>query len=193
MVGRPINELRVGDSAETVRLVSRAVIAEYVDAVNDLNPLHSDDEFAAKTSFGRPIAPGLWTAGLISGVIGGKLPGPGSLYVSQQLSFLKPVLMGDTITARVEVAEVIPERNRVRLKTICVNQRGEEVLSGEAWVKPPKTRIVYADHGAEPGIPLAHPWFWGAAAVQAWGAIARLTLEKWRGACGAHHTPGTEG
>lgn len=193
MIGRPISELQVGNRAEMVRLVTQVVIAEYVDAVHDCNPIHSDSTFAAKTSFGKLIAPGLWTAGLISGVIGGKLPGPGSLYVSQQLSFLKPVLMGDTITARVEVAEVIPERNRVRLKTICVNQRGEEVLSGEAWVKPPKTRIVYADPATEPQIPFDLPWFWGAAAVRAWGTMARSILQTWRGPCGARGASGTEG
>jgi len=64
------------------------------------------------------------------------LPGPGAIYLSQSLKFLKPVKAGDTITARVEVLEVIRERNRLRLQTTCTNQRGEEVLAGEAWVMP---------------------------------------------------------
>lgn len=143
MTGRPISELEVGAQAEVSRLVTRRVIADFVEAVGDENPIHSDEEFAAHTPFGRPIAPGIWTAGLISGVMGTQLPGPGCLYMSQQLSFLKPVLLGDTITAKVEVVEVIPEKNRVRLKTVAVNQHGEEVLTGEAWIKPPKTRVVY--------------------------------------------------
>jgi 3-hydroxybutyryl-CoA dehydratase len=119
-------------------VVTERDIAEFANSVGDDNPLHSDRAYAARTSFREPIAPGLWTAGLVSGVIGTRLPGPGSIYATQDLKFLKPVKVGDTITARVEVMEVLQARNRVRLKTTCVNQLGGEVLSGEAWVLPPK-------------------------------------------------------
>jgi len=89
-------------------------------------------------------------------VIGTLLPGPGSIYAAQDLRFLKPVKVGESITARVEVVELLPERNRVRLETICVNQRGERVLSGEAWVLPPKRPTPAA--GDEAGIgPQARP------------------------------------
>lgn len=144
MLGRPISELRVGERAETTRSVTRSILSEFVDAVGDVNPLHSDEAFAKQTPFGRPIAPGIWLAGLVSGVIGVQLPGPGSIYISQTLTFLKPVFIGDTITARVEISELVPDRNRVKLTTTCVNQHGEDVLTGEAWVKPPKARIAYA-------------------------------------------------
>src|SRR3989454_7772044 len=80
---------------------------------------------------------------IFSAVIGTQLPGPGAIYLSQSLKFVKPVKSGDRITARVEVIEVIRDRNRIRLQTVCVNQNGEEVLSGEAWVMPSKTRVVY--------------------------------------------------
>ncbi len=181
MTGRPISELKVGTRAEVSRLVTRRVIAEFVDAVGDENPIHSDAEFASHTPFGKPIAPGIWTAGLISGVMGTQLPGPGCLYMSQQLSFVKPVMLDDTITASVEVVEVIPEKNRVRLKTVAVNQRGEEVLTGEAWIKPPKTRVVYNGYATSHVPPVTPPWFWGAAALKAWSAMGRSILAKCSG------------
>lgn len=145
MIGRPIDELAVGDSAELSRLVTGLDIAAFVGAVGDYNPVHSDPAFAATTPFGGPIVPGIWTAGLVSAVIGTRLPGPGSIYVTQDLKFLRPVRAGDTITARVDVLEVVPTRNRIRLKTVCRNQLGDEVLVGEAWVLPPKGQVVYAD------------------------------------------------
>lgn len=145
MMGQTIDELRVGDAAELSRVVMERNIAEFADSVGDHNPVHSDPAYAARTPFGEPIAPGLWTAGLLSGVIGTRLPGPGSIYVSQDLRFLRPVKVGDTITARVEVVEIFRARNRVRLKTTCLNQDGQEVLSGEAWVLPPKLSISPAE------------------------------------------------
>ena len=182
MIGRPIIELSVGVHAEVSRVVTPRVVAEFVEAVGDENPLHSDEQFAATTRIGKPIAPGIWIAGLVSGVLGTQLPGPGSLYISQELSFLKPVFLGDTITARVEVAEVLTEKNRVKLKTLAINQRGEEVLAGEAWVKPPKTRIVYNERVGVSVLAVLQPWFWGAAALQAWSAMGRSILAKWRAA-----------
>ncbi len=182
MVGRPISELRVGEQAEASRSVTSSIVDEFVDAVGDHNPLHSDVEYARGTPFGKPIAPGIWTAGLISGVIGVQLPGPGSLYISQSLSFLKPVFIGDTITARVEIAELVPDRNRARLTTVCLNQDGQEVLRGEAWVKPPKSRIEYAtapatdsarsfDAIATPWAAVS-PWMWGLTAMKLWSDVA---------------------
>src|SRR5438034_3499963 len=111
-------------------------IAEFIDAVGDFNPIHSDPAYAAATSFGEPIAPGIFTAGLISAVIGTRLPGPGAIYLSQTLKFMKPVRAGDLIIAAVDVVQVMEDRNRVRLATSCVNQHGEIVLSGEAIVMP---------------------------------------------------------
>ena len=148
MIGRTIDELSEGDWAEVLRHVEAGHVAEFVEAVGDYNPIHSDAEYAASTPFKEPIAPGVFTAGLISAAIGTKLPGPGAVYLSQSLRFLKPVKLGDTITARVTVMEVIRERNRIRLATVCLNQRGDEVLTGEAWVMPSRESIVYPLRGS---------------------------------------------
>lgn len=145
MTGRTIEELAVGDTAELTRSVTAETIREFVDATGDDNPLHSDQAFAATTRFGQVIAPGILTGGVISAVIGTRLPGPGTVYLSQTFRFLRPVRIGDTITARVEVTEVLPERNRVALRTLCVNHAGEIVIEGEAWVMPSKVHIEYAE------------------------------------------------
>src|SRR5947207_9304644 len=128
MIGKTIADLTPGDHAELTRVVGMDDITSFVDAVGDYNPVHSDPAYAATTPFKEPIAPGIFTAGLVSAVIGTELPGPGAIYLSQSLKFVKPVKPGDTITARAEVIEVIADRNRIRLQTVCTNQRGEEVL-----------------------------------------------------------------
>jgi len=143
MIGLTIDTIEPGDSAQITRRVTDGDIAEFVDAVGDYNPVHSDREYAAATVFKEPIAPGIWTAGLISAVIGTRLPGPGAIYLSQDLKFLKPVKSGDSISARVEVIEVNREKNRIRLRTVCTNQRAEDVLTGEAVVMPSRTPVNY--------------------------------------------------
>jgi len=143
MIGLTIESIAVGDSAQITRGVSAADIAGFVDAVGDYNPVHADREYAAGTIFKEPIAPGIWTAGLVSAVIGTLLPGPGAIYVSQDLKFLKPVKFGDSVSARVEVVEVNREKNRIRLRTVCTNQCAEDVLTGEAVVMPSRTAINY--------------------------------------------------
>lgn len=143
MTGRTIEELAVGDCAQMTRTITVETVREFVDATGDDNPLHSDPVFAATTRFGQVIAPGILTGGLLSAVIGTQLPGPGAIYLSQSFRFLKPVFLGDAITARVDVAEVVRERNRMRLLTVCVNQAGEAVLEGEAWIMPSRVRIEY--------------------------------------------------
>ena len=144
MIGLTIDDIAVGDSAQITRRVSDGDIASFVDAVGDYNPVHSDRAYAAATVFKEPIAPGIWTAGLVSAVIGTRLPGPGAIYLSQDLKFLKPVKAGDSISARVEVIDVNREKNRIRLRTVCTNQRAEDVLTGEALVMPSRTPIDYA-------------------------------------------------
>ena len=176
MIGKTIAELAPGDHAEIVRRVGAGEIGSFVDAVGDHNPVHSDPRYAATTPFKEPIAPGIFTAGLISAGIGTRLPGPGAIYLSQTLKFTKPVMAGDTITARVEVLEVIRERNRMRLQTICTNQRGEEVLSGEAWVMPSPAHIVYEEReraATEPAFATfaLQPWRWATQAMSLWADL----------------------
>jgi acyl dehydratase len=168
MRGKTIDELVEGEQAELTRVVEPGDVAAFVDAVGDYNPLHSDADYAATTPFKVPIAPGIFTAGMISAVIGTTLPGPGAVYLSQDLRFLKPVRVGDTITARVEVVERLRDRNRIRLRTQCTNQLVQEVLVGEAWVMPSRQPILYEDR--RPG-----PAALGALAMQSWLAMARAT------------------
>lgn len=179
MIGKTIAELNPGDRAEITRVVEDGDIAAFVDAVGDYNPVHSDRAYAATTTFKQPIAPGIFTAGLISAVIGTQLPGPGAIYVSQSLKFVRPVKAGDRVTARVEVIEVIHERNRIRLHTVCVNQHGEEVLSGEAWVMPSRTRVIYEGRPVLASALTAlawSPWRWATQAVTLWGVMSLSML-----------------
>jgi len=179
MIGKTIADLNPGDRAELTRVVDQDDIAAFVDAVGDYNPVHSDPAYAAGTPFKVPIAPGIFTAGLISAVIGTQLPGPGAIYLSQSLKFVKPVKAGDTITARVEVIEVLRERNRIRLQTVCVNQHGEEVLSGEAWIMPSRTRVVYEGRPTSAAAIAAlalTPWTWAAQAMSLWSMLSLSML-----------------
>ena len=127
----------VGQSAEMTKIITEEDVFLFAGITGDRNPVHISKEFAAKSRFGERIAHGMLTAGLISAVIGMKLPGPGCLYVSQTLSFLAPVRIGDEVTARAEVVEVISEK-RLKLRTQCINQRKEVVLEGEAIIVPPR-------------------------------------------------------
>lgn len=136
MSGLTIDELKVGDSAEMSKTVSETDIYLFAGITGDFNPAHVDEEYARKTFFGTRIAHGLLTAGFISAVMGCRLPGPGAVYMRQELSFIGPVRIGDTITARVEVLEVDRAKGRARLLTTCDNQEGKRVLTGEALVSP---------------------------------------------------------
>jgi 3-hydroxybutyryl-CoA dehydratase len=131
------DELAVGMSAEHAKTVTEADVVLFAGITGDFNPVHVDAEAAAQSVFGGRIAHGMLSAGLVSAAIAMKLPGAGSIYVAQTLRFTKPVRIGDTVTARVEVAELLPKR-RVRLLTVCRNQQGETVLDGEATVMLPK-------------------------------------------------------
>ncbi len=179
MIGITIDAIAVGDSAQITRRVTDGDIAAFVDAVGDHNPVHADREYAASTVFKEPIAPGIWTAGLVSAVIGTRLPGPGAIYLSQDLKFLKPVKAGDSISARVEVLEVNRERNRIRLRTVCTNQRAEDVLTGEAVVMPSRTPVQYT-RAAESMNAMAlwtlQPLAWMAQGAAIWGMLGLSAL-----------------
>jgi 3-hydroxybutyryl-CoA dehydratase len=130
--------MSVGDVHTSEHPVTDAMIRSFAAATGDHNPLHLDEDFAATTMFGRRIAHGMLTAGILSGVLGTEFPGTGTIYLSQSLQFRRPVFIGDVITVRLEVLETVPEKNRVRLGTTCTNQDGKDVLVGEAVVMPPK-------------------------------------------------------
>ncbi|MCB2184791.1 MAG: MaoC family dehydratase [Deltaproteobacteria bacterium] len=138
MLGKPVGELRVGEAAEIAKTISEADIYLFAGVTLDTNPAHLNEEYARTTIFKTRIAHGMLTAGLVSAVIGTRLPGPGTIYLEQDLRFLAPVRIGDTVTARVEVAELDPAKNRVVLLTTACNQEGRQVLEGRALVMPPR-------------------------------------------------------
>ena len=138
MKGIPISEMKVGDSASFTKTVSEHDVYTYAGVSGDFNPAHVNEVEAQKGMFGKRIAHGMLSAGFISTVLGTQLPGPGTIYMGQELRFTKPVFFGDTITATVTVAELIPEKNRAILDTVCTNQNGDVVIKGKATVMPPK-------------------------------------------------------
>jgi len=138
MIGKTIDEMKVGDVAELAKTISESDIYLYAGITGDFNPAHINEAYAAKTFFKTRIAHGMLLGGFISAILGSKLPGPGTIYIKQELNFLAPVRIGDTITARAEIVEMIAEKNRVRFKTTCVNQDGTLIVDGEALVSPPK-------------------------------------------------------
>ncbi|WP_288221718.1 MaoC family dehydratase [uncultured Clostridium sp.] len=138
MKGRTIKEINIGDKSSYSRTVSEADVTLFGGVSGDLNPAHFNEEYSKETMFKGRIAHGMLSASYISTVLGMNLPGPGTIYLSQDLKFTSPVKFGDTITATVEVIEKIEEKNRIILETICVNQRGEVVVKGKAMVMPPK-------------------------------------------------------
>ncbi|MDR1831799.1 MAG: MaoC family dehydratase [Fusobacteriaceae bacterium] len=128
------NELHVGQKASVTKTITETDVILYAGVSLDVNPAHMDESYASSTFFKRRIAHGMLSAGLISAVLGTKLPGEGTVYLSQELDFTAPVYFGDTITAKAEVTELIPEKKRVILSTVCTNQDGREVIKGRATV-----------------------------------------------------------
>lgn len=132
-----IKELKIGDSATTTKTIAECDVYMFAGITGDFNPAHIDEISASKTMFKGRIAHGMLSAGLISAVIGMKLPGPGTIYMGQDLRFLKPIHIGDTITAQCTVSKIIEEKNRVELDTVCRNQNDEVVTTGVATVLAP--------------------------------------------------------
>jgi len=128
----------IGDSAEITKTIEQSDIDAFARVTGDHNPVHVDEEFAKTTRFGRRIAHGMLTASLISAVLANKLPGEGSVYLGQTLQFVAPVFSGDEVTARVTVKEIREDKPVVKLETICLNQRDEVVIRGEATVLLPR-------------------------------------------------------
>ncbi len=122
----------IGECARISKEITQDDITLFAKITGDYNPVHFDPVFAAKTRFKERIAHGILSAGLISAVLGTKLPGPGCIYLSQCLKFVRPVRIGDTLTAEAEVADWNPAKKIVRLNTRCFNQKGENVVGGEA-------------------------------------------------------------
>jgi 3-hydroxybutyryl-CoA dehydratase len=129
-------DLSIGMTETLKKIINSSDVVGFAEVTGDRNPIHLSEHFAAKTPFGTRIAHGLYTASLISAVLGTRLPGPGAVYISQTLNFRAPVKIGDTVDVNVTVAELIPEKHRARLACHCTVE-GEVVLDGEALVKVP--------------------------------------------------------
>jgi 3-hydroxybutyryl-CoA dehydratase len=138
MIGKTIDQIVLGDTAQFSKTVSESDVYQYAGVTGDFNPAHVNEEYARQTFFKTRIAHGMLSAGFISTILGTILPGPGTIYLRQELEFTAPVKIGDTITARVEVKELDPGKNRVVMETTCLNQDGVKVLGGRAVVSPPK-------------------------------------------------------
>lgn len=131
-------EFQVGQKAAVKTVISDEAVKDFARISGDNNPLHLSDSYAAGTRFGKRIAHGILVGGQISRVIGTILPGEGTIYLSQSLHFKKPVYVGDTVTAEVEITAMDTEKPRMKLKTTVFNENGECVLDGEAVVIPPR-------------------------------------------------------
>ena len=129
-------DIQLGQSEGYSKEVKSSDVVGFAEISGDRNPIHLSEHFAARTPFGGRIAHGLYTASLISAVIGTRLPGPGAIYISQTLRFLAPVRIGDTVVARVEVIELVEKGRRAMLACSC-SVGATKVLEGEAVVKIP--------------------------------------------------------
>jgi 3-hydroxybutyryl-CoA dehydratase len=138
MKGYTVNELKVGQSAAFTKTVTETDVYLFAGVTGDINPAHVNEEYAKTTMFKTRIAHGMLGAGFISAVLGMQLPGPGTIYVKQDLKFKAPVRIGDTVTAEATVKEIDAAKNRVIMTTVVKNQEGTVVIEGEALMMPPK-------------------------------------------------------
>ncbi len=142
MDSRPLATLSIGDAAEFRKTVSETDVYLFAGVTGDFNPLHVDEEYAKTTPFGSRVAHGPLTFALCAGLLGTELPGLGTVAVSNQIDYLAPVFIGDTIRVRVEVAALDTERNRATMAVTWTNQKGVEVAAGSMVVKPPREVVT---------------------------------------------------
>lgn len=138
MNGLSINQIQIGQSASFGKTITETDVYMFAGISGDHNPAHVNEEYAKNTMFKGRIAHGMLGASLISTVLAMQLPGPGTIYLKQDIKFLAPVRFGDTITATCTVKEKIEDKNRLILDCTVVNQDGVQVIAGEAMVIPPK-------------------------------------------------------
>jgi acyl dehydratase len=125
----------IGQTARITKVIGKTEVKLFAEITGDNNPIHLDAEYAKKTIFNKPIVHGILVSGLISSVIANNLPGPGTIYLGQNLKFLAPVFHGDELTADVTIIDIIKEKNHIILKTEVKNQNNVIVITGEARVK----------------------------------------------------------
>ena len=132
------DDFKVGDTAAISKTITEADVVLFAGITGDFNPLHVNEEFAQTTQFGKRLVHGCFSSGLISAVLGMKLPGPGALYAGQNVKFVKPVFIGDTITAKATVKDKFTKKDGklkfLTIETNCYNQKGDLVTEGEATI-----------------------------------------------------------
>jgi acyl dehydratase len=138
---RTFDELAIGETASLSHTVTQRDIDLFATVTGDVNPAHVDPAYAETDIFHHVIIQGMWGAGLISATLGTRLPGPGTIYLGQDLRFRHPVSIGDTITATVTVHEKKPEKGDVTLDCVCTNQNGEAVITGTAFTRAPTMKV----------------------------------------------------
>jgi acyl dehydratase len=138
---RTFDEIAIGDSASLTKTIRREDIELFAVITGDVNPAHLDPAFAERDTFHGIVAHDILGAGVISAILGTKLPGPGTIYLGQDLRFVRPVRIGDTITASVTVVEKHEEHGNLVLDCRCRTQDGQEVITGHAHVKAPTEKI----------------------------------------------------
>ncbi len=134
--GYYLEDLKVGMSASYAKTVTEADVVLFAGVSGDTNPVHLNEEFAKETMFHGRIAHGMLSASFISTVLGTKLPGPGCIYLSQNLKFRAPVRSGDTVSATATITDIVPDKKRVVMQTVC-SVRNQVVIEGEAIVMVP--------------------------------------------------------
>lgn len=142
----PFDELTIGAKASLTRTLTEEDLLLFAKVSGDTNPVHLDEAFAATTQFAGRIAHGMWTASLISCALATKLPGPGGIYLGQELKFMRPVKVGDTVTVELEILEINPQRKRATVSTNVVNQNGKTVVKGKAEIMPAADKVVVDEY-----------------------------------------------
>ena len=138
MAGKTIAQMKIGDSASLTRTITDEDVRAFAALTGDFNPVHVDDEAAKRSRFGKRVVHGMLVGSLFSTIFGTQLPGEGAVYLKQELKFIKPVYIGDTVTARVTLMERIEEKNRVVFETVAINAEGVLVVTGQATLLAPE-------------------------------------------------------
>jgi 3-hydroxybutyryl-CoA dehydratase len=138
MIAKTIKDICLGESSSFSKTITEADVVLFAGVTGDMNPVHMNDVYAKASMFKNRICHGGLVSALFSTVLGTSLPGVGTIYLSQESKFIKPVYLNDTITATVEVIEILESKNRVVLKTTATNQNGDIVVTGQALVMPPR-------------------------------------------------------
>ena len=143
ITNKTYDELKVGDSASLTRTLTKQDIQLFAIVTGDMNPAHLDEEYAKTDIFHQIVGHGMWTGSMFSVLLGMQLPGPGTIYLSQTLKFLRPVKVDETITATVKITQKDDKHKRVTFETLCANTQGEHVLEGEAIVAAPTEKVCW--------------------------------------------------